>query len=294
MFALQAVTRKDKKARNKRQREAANIEGLGIADVGDLGDFDELAALVRKTSSRSMADPNERVVSAGSSVAPAESGVAALQRAVNAFAVSSEVQRKKASIRTDDVETVREALKKRGSGSGSGTAFSAEAEEEAAQVNGSLGEEDRMGQGTSRVRRKAPGTYLEDGDEDMRIEDGDEGDEGDMDVVEILAEQKRKFAEHKKQHYKPAPKFAGLDGEETLPMSNKRAASLEIVMNRGLVPHRKKANKNPRVKKRNAFEKAKIARRGQVREAVSGVAGAYAGEKTGIKTNLARSRKFSS
>jgi U3 small nucleolar RNA-associated protein 3 len=62
--------------------------------------------------------------------------------------------------------------------------------------------------------------------------------------------------------------------------------------NRGLVPHRKKSNRNPRVKKREAFAKAVIARKGQVQDIKSGSATNYGGELTGIKANLSRSRKI--
>ena len=62
--------------------------------------------------------------------------------------------------------------------------------------------------------------------------------------------------------------------------------------NRGLTPHRKKENKNPRVKKRHAYEKALVRRKGQVREVIEGGAAAYGGELTWIKANLSRSRKI--
>jgi U3 small nucleolar RNA-associated protein 3 len=62
--------------------------------------------------------------------------------------------------------------------------------------------------------------------------------------------------------------------------------------NKGLIAHKKKENRNARVKKRNQYDKAVKARRGQVRDVISGAAGAYGGEMTGIKANLARSRKF--
>jgi len=44
----------------------------------------------------------------------------------------------------------------------------------------------------------------------------------------------------------------------------KRAASYQIVKNRGLVAHKSKINRNPRVKKKEQFRKATIARKGQV------------------------------
>jgi hypothetical protein len=48
------------------------------------------------------------------------------------------------------------------------------------------------------------------------------------------------------------------------------------------------------VKKRKAYEKAVVSRKGQVREVITGVGQAYGGEATGIKAKLSRSRKFES
>ncbi|KAG5185000.1 Sas10 C-terminal domain-containing protein, partial [Tribonema minus] len=74
----------------------------------------------------------------------------------------------------------------------------------------------------------------------------------------------------------------------------KRAASYEIIKNRGLTPHKSKLNRNPRVKKREAYRKAVIRRKGQVREVRTNEAGRYAGEGTGIRSTVTRGRKFAS
>lgn len=44
----------------------------------------------------------------------------------------------------------------------------------------------------------------------------------------------------------------------------KRAITYQIAKNKGLTPHRKKEQRNPRVKHRNKFRKAKIRRKGAV------------------------------
>lgn len=69
--------------------------------------------------------------------------------------------------------------------------------------------------------------------------------------------------------------------------------SKEIERNRGLTPHRNKENKNPRKKHRRKFEKKSTA----LRTSVAGRqkrtdAGAYGGEATGIRTDMARSVKL--
>ena len=72
----------------------------------------------------------------------------------------------------------------------------------------------------------------------------------------------------------------------------KRAASYQIMKNRGLVAHKSKIHRNPRVKKRVQYRKALIRRKGQVQDVRRSEAHGYGGEQTGIKTNLTRSRKF--
>lgn len=44
----------------------------------------------------------------------------------------------------------------------------------------------------------------------------------------------------------------------------KRAITYKMAKNKGLTPHRKKEQRNPRVKHRNKFRKAKIRRKGAV------------------------------
>jgi U3 small nucleolar RNA-associated protein 3 len=66
-----------------------------------------------------------------------------------------------------------------------------------------------------------------------------------------------------------------------------------MAANRGLTPHRNKEMKNPRKKHRIQYERALVRRKGAVREAVAGAAGAaYGGEATGIKSKISKSRKL--
>jgi U3 small nucleolar RNA-associated protein 3 len=71
----------------------------------------------------------------------------------------------------------------------------------------------------------------------------------------------------------------------------RRSAGRGIVSNRGLMPYRKKDVRNPRVHMRHKYEKAMTKRRALVRE-YKGKDDQYAGEKTGIKTNVSRSVKL--
>ena len=117
-----------------------------------------------------------------------------------------------------------------------------------------------------------------------------ESDEEEENLLEAFSKRKKEFQDKKKEHYTAEPRYGGI--EETVGEGEKRAASYEIMKNKGLTPHRKKENRNPRVKKRMAYDKALMRRKGQVREVITGAAANYGGELTGIKKNISRSRKI--
>lgn len=72
---------------------------------------------------------------------------------------------------------------------------------------------------------------------------------------------------------------------------SRRPINYQIAKNKGLTPSKKKELRNPRVKHRKKFKKAKSRRRGQVREPRKEMR-RYAGETTGIKSSSVRSIKF--
>jgi U3 small nucleolar RNA-associated protein 3 len=94
----------------------------------------------------------------------------------------------------------------------------------------------------------------------------------------------------KKGLYAVAPKFPRKDYE----IDGERAISRAILKNRGLVAHKAKINRNPRVKKREQYRKAQIRRKGAVREVRKDEGHRYGGEGTGIKSGISRSRKLTS
>ena len=71
----------------------------------------------------------------------------------------------------------------------------------------------------------------------------------------------------------------------------KRAITYQISKNKGLTPHRKKEDRNPRVKHRNKYRKAIIRRKGAVRE-VRTENRRYDGEMSGIKASVKKSIKI--
>ncbi|XP_060103150.1 something about silencing protein 10 [Heteronotia binoei] len=78
--------------------------------------------------------------------------------------------------------------------------------------------------------------------------------------------------------------------EEEVP-DQKRGATYQIIKNKGLTPKRKKIDRNPRVKHREKFRRAKIRRKGQVRE-VRREEQRYGGELSGIRAGVKKSIKL--
>ncbi|XP_038614707.1 something about silencing protein 10 [Tachyglossus aculeatus] len=71
----------------------------------------------------------------------------------------------------------------------------------------------------------------------------------------------------------------------------KRAVTYQMVKNRGLTPRRRKIDRNPRVKHREKYRKAKIRRKGQVRE-VRREERRYGGELSGIRAGVKKGIKL--
>ncbi|XP_047991534.1 something about silencing protein 10 [Leguminivora glycinivorella] len=80
--------------------------------------------------------------------------------------------------------------------------------------------------------------------------------------------------------------------QEIVPVDgDKREITYQIAKNKGLTPHRKREQRNPRVKHKLKYRKAKIRRKGAVRTPRTEVA-RYAGEASGIKANVKKSIKI--
>lgn len=71
----------------------------------------------------------------------------------------------------------------------------------------------------------------------------------------------------------------------------RRGITYQIAKNKGLMPHRKKEQRNPRVKHRGKYRKALIRRKGAVRTVRKETA-RYGGEISGIKATVSKSIKF--
>jgi len=130
-----------------------------------------------------------------------------------------------------------------------------------------------------------------DGEDDISGNEEDEEGLRDSDEDDFYQSIKSKSdakKEAKKQMYAVAPKYPRLEGV----VEGERAIGRYIMKNRGLVAHKAKINRNPRVKKREQYRKALIARKGAVREIRTEEGHVYGGESTGIKSGISRSRKL--
>ena len=82
------------------------------------------------------------------------------------------------------------------------------------------------------------------------------------------------------------------DPEADEEVEERRAITYQIAKNKGLQPKRNKVQRNPRVKHRLKFEKAKVRRKGQVREVRKEVK-RYGGEMSGINMRVKKGIKLS-
>ena len=158
--------------------------------------------------------------------------------------------------------------------------------------------DDRLAQGLKMMEEEM-GKLDDDGDDDGKNDDIDMGgndmadpDAADDDALGFynqVADKSKKKKSFKKSLYKVAPKYPRVDGE----VAGERSITQTILKNRGLVAHKPKINRNPRVKKREQYRKALIRRKGAVREVRDAAEGnKYGGEQTGIKSRISRSRKL--
>ncbi|XP_026163754.1 something about silencing protein 10 isoform X2 [Mastacembelus armatus] len=95
----------------------------------------------------------------------------------------------------------------------------------------------------------------------------------------------------RKSNYPEAEELQVNENEEELDPDAKRGITYQMAKNKGLTPKRKKIDRNPRVKHREKFRRAKIRRKGQVRE-VRREESRYSGEMSGIRAGVKKSIKL--
>ena len=118
--------------------------------------------------------------------------------------------------------------------------------------------------------------------------DPERDSDDEMGFYEKVSKKSKMAKAERKARYAVAPKFPRMDSV----VDGERAINSHILKNRGLVAHKAKINRNPRVKKRMQYKKALVRRKGAVREVRQDEGHKYGGESTGIKTKVSRSRKL--
>lgn len=125
--------------------------------------------------------------------------------------------------------------------------------------------------------------------DEIKEENIDEDEELNIDPLEYYNVMKKE-AEKKKEFKKLSTQEdveAGEDVEE-FDEDGKRMITYEMSKNKGLTRQKRKELRNPRVKHKMKFKKAKVKHKGQVRE-IRNERNKYEGESTGIKASLSRS-----
>lgn len=114
------------------------------------------------------------------------------------------------------------------------------------------------------------------------------------DLIASRAAKKRDGAKEEYESAKASARAYLLGETDKVDDSGKRLITRQIEKNKGLMPHRSKDVRNPRVKKRKKYEKKKIALKGrqQVYQAGDKRRGAYGGEQSGISKNVVKSVKL--
>ena len=135
-------------------------------------------------------------------------------------------------------------------------------------------------------------------EEDAMDDDGlgvdDFGSDGEMDELyaEAQARKEARQAERSSSRKQQIPFYEDPSVED----GQKRAATREIVKNKGLVVKRKKEVRNSRVKYKNKYQKAMTVQRASLgrKDAGKERGAPYSGVSTGIKTNVSKSKRFRS
>ncbi|EAU86259.1 hypothetical protein CC1G_03470 [Coprinopsis cinerea okayama7 len=122
--------------------------------------------------------------------------------------------------------------------------------------------------------------------------DDDSESDGGNDYYELVKKKSKEKKEKKKAEYEAARAAEKFQVEEE-DASGPRSLTRAILKNKGLTPHRSKAVRNPRVKKRQKYEQAKKKHASQKAVYKGGVAetkGRYDGERSGISKVIKSTR----
>jgi U3 small nucleolar RNA-associated protein 3 len=137
------------------------------------------------------------------------------------------------------------------------------------------------------------------GEEEI-VETKAKGNGSDDDYYDFIAAKSKDKKERKKEDYETSKARAkafllGSLPDDEVDESGKRLITRQIEKNKGLMPHRNKDVRNPRVKKRKKYEKKKKALKGRQQMYTLGDPrrAQYSGEHTGISKNIVKGVKLS-
>ncbi|XP_069775032.1 something about silencing protein 10 isoform X2 [Narcine bancroftii] len=136
----------------------------------------------------------------------------------------------------------------------------------------------------SKTEQKAKGKLTGDMLKDLKNDAGVKAGFPYHEQMKSILSQKRKGTQEASTETAAVPQ--GILGAD-----EKRKITYQIAKNKGLTPRRKKIDRNPRVKHREKFRRAKIRRKGQVRE-VRREEQRYCGELSGIRAGVKKSIKL--
>lgn len=172
------------------------------------------------------------------------------------------------------------------------------------QLNGGMGKdvaldgEDGWGEADEKDWRDVMGQPMASSSSSARRGDDDDGDDDDAaDYYDLVTSSRKRVRAEAKAEYdeaRNAERFALMEDEE-LQDGQHRGITRQIEKNKGLTPHRPKTSRNPRVKKRLKYEKAKKklgSRQAVFKGGQATLQGGYGGEASGISTHLVKSRKL--
>lgn len=210
--------------------------------------------------------------------------------ALNATEAAEKAQRKK-SLRFYTSQIVQKANKRAGAGRDAGGDMDIPYRERLKDRQARLNIE-------AERRGKKHGEALDGGADDSNDEDANTAaamrdDEDDYyDMVAAASSKKKTEKADRKAALAAASRADRVVPVEEVGEDGKRKITYQIDKNKGLTPNRKKENRNPRVKKRKAYD-SKMKKLGSMKPTFKGKApGAYQGEQSGIKAGLIRSTKF--
>jgi len=273
-FIRLVTSRKDKKARKAADQQATRLE-----TIADIGDFHELQASLTALTSSNSSNGRPVAVAEAEAVPREKTGLGALQKAVNSIAQKEQTKKRQREAELEgDVDVPyrkrEETIRVRR------PAPSAEDEEGPGGEDGASGKKKKKGGKTEQARHSEADEYL-----------GASMEEDPL-YEEVAASKAERKAE-KAALYAVEPRYGAMEDElvaGALGEGEKRGINHQILKNRGLTAYKSKLNRNPRVKKREAYRKAVIKRKGQVRDVRASEAGSYGGETTGINAKVVRVR----